>query len=326
MGNTFSHYFATCLSPPPPAPPPPRPSTTPSRRHFARWDPAVAAEPRSAEPHEQPPRRVYLLGPGSGEAGPLLHRAPRLTVCVAVGPAYDAPGRRMPPGWTHMHGVFLDEVAAAEGGVDVAHLGRPRADAKNLATWSSVIYRSDGDAATLWAIDVDAAARAAGELRVPSPHTLQGLARQRRTAGRDRRASREFEDAVKAVASTPARSPSGREGLHEQNGAITYAQFYAIEENSAVDADGAPAAADAAEDHMAPRDAAGFDCLVCGSRGGQVTLPALWRLGCRLPCVVLNGGCAREEAAWVWPTGVSVVLLTGGDDFFVSAVLTVAPR
>lgn len=57
-----------------------------------------------------------------------------------------------------------------------------------------------------------------------------------------------------------------------------------------------------------------LNCIVCGSRGGQVTLPALWRLGCTLPCVVINGGCAREQAGWLWPPGVSVVLLTGGRD------------
>ena len=57
-----------------------------------------------------------------------------------------------------------------------------------------------------------------------------------------------------------------------------------------------------------------FSCLVCGSRGGEVTLPALWLLGCRLPAVVINGGCAREPAKWVWPAGVPVVLVTGGRD------------
>ena len=57
-----------------------------------------------------------------------------------------------------------------------------------------------------------------------------------------------------------------------------------------------------------------FCCLVCGSRGGEVTLPALWLLGCRLPAVVINAGCAREKAAWVWPAGVPVVLVTGGRD------------
>ena len=57
-----------------------------------------------------------------------------------------------------------------------------------------------------------------------------------------------------------------------------------------------------------------FRCLCCGSRGGEVTLPALWLLGCRLPAVVINGGCAREQLAWAWPVGVPVVLLTGGRD------------
>ena len=28
----------------------------------------------------------------------------------------------------------------------------------------------------------------------------------------------------------------------------------------------------------------------------QVTLPALWLLGCRVPAVVINGGCARQQA------------------------------
>lgn len=57
-----------------------------------------------------------------------------------------------------------------------------------------------------------------------------------------------------------------------------------------------------------------YSCLVCGSRGGEVTLPALWLLGCQLPCVVINAGCARKAAQWVWPPGVPVVLLTGGSD------------
>ena len=60
--------------------------------------------------------------------------------------------------------------------------------------------------------------------------------------------------------------------------------------------------------------ASGFSCLICGSRGGEVTLPALWRLGCRLPAVCINGGCARREAAWTWPPHVPVVLVTGGRD------------
>lgn len=64
------------------------------------------------------------------------------------------------------------------------------------------------------------------------------------------------------------------------------------------------------------RSEGAFDCLVCGSRAGQVTLPALWLLGCCLPAVVVNSGCARPEIAWAWPEGVPVVLVAGGRDFF----------
>lgn len=71
-----------------------------------------------------------------------------------------------------------------------------------------------------------------------------------------------------------------------------------------------------ATEFMRPRDEASFRCLVCGSRGGQVTLPALWLLGCRMPAVVLNGGCCRADVAWTWPEGVPLVLLTGGRDYF----------
>ena len=72
---------------------------------------------------------------------------------------------------------------------------------------------------------------------------------------------------------------------------------------------------DAAE-FMVAVDEASFRCLVCGSRGGQVTLPALWLLGCRLPAVVANGGCCRPEIADLWPSGVPLVLITGGLDSF----------
>mmetsp|Transcript_76423 Transcript_76423/g.127318 ORF Transcript_76423/g.127318 Transcript_76423/m.127318 type:complete len:370 (-) Transcript_76423:66-1175(-) len=58
-----------------------------------------------------------------------------------------------------------------------------------------------------------------------------------------------------------------------------------------------------------------FDCLVCGSRGGQVTLPALWLLGCTTPVVVINSGCARPDVSWAWPVGLPVVMLAGGHDF-----------
>ena len=68
-----------------------------------------------------------------------------------------------------------------------------------------------------------------------------------------------------------------------------------------------------------------FQCLVCGSRGGEVTLPALWLLGCRLPAVVINGGCARQPFQ-AWPLGVTVVLLTGGLDRICNEFYTRADR
>lgn len=33
-----------------------------------------------------------------------------------------------------------------------------------------------------------------------------------------------------------------------------------------------------------------------------------------MPVIVINGGCAREKAKWLWPAGVHVLLLTGGRD------------
>lgn len=54
--------------------------------------------------------------------------------------------------------------------------------------------------------------------------------------------------------------------------------------------------------------------VLCGSRGGQVTLPRLWEIGWRGPCVVINGGCA--STAVVPGSPVRLVLATGGRDFF----------
>jgi len=54
--------------------------------------------------------------------------------------------------------------------------------------------------------------------------------------------------------------------------------------------------------------------VLCGSRGGQVTLPRLWQIGWRGPCVVINGGCVSTAAVPGPP--VRLVLATGGQDFF----------
>lgn len=61
------------------------------------------------------------------------------------------------------------------------------------------------------------------------------------------------------------------------------------------------------------------DCLLFGSRGGQVVLPHVWRsLGDKTPpAVVINGGCSMglpKPAAW--PRGAVTLLLMGGQDNF----------
>jgi len=61
------------------------------------------------------------------------------------------------------------------------------------------------------------------------------------------------------------------------------------------------------------------DCLVLGSRGGQVVLPCLWRAkGPAIPpAIVINGGCAMSLPTDVhWPeTAVTFLLLGGRDNF-----------
>jgi hypothetical protein len=56
------------------------------------------------------------------------------------------------------------------------------------------------------------------------------------------------------------------------------------------------------------------DCILCGSRGGQITVPCLWRKGHNLPAVVLNGGCIYSGITP--PANLRAVLLTGGRDWF----------
>jgi hypothetical protein len=61
------------------------------------------------------------------------------------------------------------------------------------------------------------------------------------------------------------------------------------------------------------------DCLIVGSRGGQVVLPTLWQvLGADVPpAVVMNGGCAMGLPAPVhWPSRAVTFLLLGGADYF----------
>lgn len=61
------------------------------------------------------------------------------------------------------------------------------------------------------------------------------------------------------------------------------------------------------------------DCLVFGSRGGQVVLPVFWReRGADVPpAVVINGGCAMTGPSPAhWPAGAVTLLLLGGRDDF----------
>jgi len=61
------------------------------------------------------------------------------------------------------------------------------------------------------------------------------------------------------------------------------------------------------------------DCLVVGSRGGQVVLPTLWQaLGEDVPpAIVMNGGCAMGLPTPVhWPNTAATFLLLGGNDYF----------
>merc|ERR550534_788492 len=75
-----------------------------------------------------------------------------------------------------------------------------------------------------------------------------------------------------------------------------------------------------AETLLAEGNVCRADCIVAGSRGGQVVLPELWRtLGeGSPPSVVINGGCAMTlpGPAVEWPVGVVTILVLGGEDYF----------
>lgn len=70
------------------------------------------------------------------------------------------------------------------------------------------------------------------------------------------------------------------------------------------------------------------DCIVAGSRGGQVIIPAIWRaLGTACPpAVVINGGCAMglPGPRIIWPVNAVTILVLGGEDYFRSG--TPAPE
>jgi len=74
-----------------------------------------------------------------------------------------------------------------------------------------------------------------------------------------------------------------------------------------------------AKDMISQGSLSNTDCLVVGSRGGQVVLPVLWReLGSTVPpAVVINGGIAMDlPFPIVWPSTAMTFLLLGGQDYF----------
>ena len=54
--------------------------------------------------------------------------------------------------------------------------------------------------------------------------------------------------------------------------------------------------------------------IICGSRGGQVTIGYLWKHYIRCPTIVLNGGCLTSRTRI--PRGVFHVMVTMGQDYF----------
>jgi len=83
--------------------------------------------------------------------------------------------------------------------------------------------------------------------------------------------------------------------------------------------DRAPNLESFAQDLMDHRLLESSDCLIFGSRGGQVVLPYLWKYrGADVPpAIVINGGCAGNLPQQVhWPIQAISIILIGGQDEF----------
>ena len=61
-----------------------------------------------------------------------------------------------------------------------------------------------------------------------------------------------------------------------------------------------------------------IDCIICGSRGGQVVMPLLWMYGIDIPCVITNGGCIDSHYFNNYPPTSRVLFSTFGQDYFKS--------
>lgn len=75
-----------------------------------------------------------------------------------------------------------------------------------------------------------------------------------------------------------------------------------------------------AEDLVARCVLENTDCLIVGSRGGQVVLPTFWRMrgASTPPAVVINGGCAMSglPSKIIWPDTAVTFLVLGSRDYF----------
>ena len=57
-----------------------------------------------------------------------------------------------------------------------------------------------------------------------------------------------------------------------------------------------------------------YDLLICGSRGGQVTLHELWRLGWRVRTI--NPNASALEPPRAIPDDAALIVVSCGKDFF----------
>ena len=203
---------------------------------------------------------------------------------IAADPLYDVHGRRYPPGWVHMHDVHLDEQAPPGHGPALSRKLCPRPQPQLYPQPRTQPYPGPGQSSTPQLYPHQAAAASGIDLNQigfarASPRNLATWAGALFDANARTLAC--VDVALLDIKQPPLGSVGGG------SGEWTAATVAAAEAVSSLEQD------DAAQ-----------------------LVPALWRLGCRLPAVVVNGGCCRAEVGWAWPEGVPVVLVTGGHDFF----------
>ena len=260
-------------------------------------EPSSLELPRSSAPGSTGSElhRVLLIAPGSGACGRALKAASdNFALHIAVDPKYDVHGRRYPPGWLHMHDVKLHEEEAAASGIDVMQLGRGRASPQNLATWAGKLF--DPETRTLSCIDLSLLNGHATHRK----HTGGATAPNSGGAGaaNPNGASPPEGGAVHSCAGAAAPPDGSAEPLKSAVPALVNGVSICGEETAA--ADDPLYGLDAAEMLVRPAPEVSLACLVCGSRGGQVTVPALWRLGAPNARSQTLGPLAGPPAPTLW--------------------------